>query len=114
MNEDLENKIDYIISYYNPCRIDGSSCLVSKQNPCCYHTRFKQNGLCPYMIDNQCTNPNLECKLWFCKTCIDNMDSECFKSIIVLESIAREYNLISRPFIGDPYVGADKPRKEMA
>jgi len=107
---ELEQKLcelaNLLIEEFNPCQIKDGGCLVSVDNPCCKISRF--GSPCPYM-QNKCKNPNLECKIWFCGTSIKNMDSKCLESFKSLESIAKQFNLTKRPFLGDTnYLGADK------
>lgn len=107
----LEQKLielsDVFLKKYNPCQINGNSCLAGKDNPCCKKTRF--GSPCPFMQKGICMNPNLECKVWFCETAIKAMDKECYKAFIEIERISKQYKLINPPYLGDPhYVGADK------
>jgi hypothetical protein len=109
--KELEQKLleaaDILIKHYDPCQIKGSQCIVSKDNPCCKISCF--GTPCPHMKERKCTNPNIECKIWFCETAIKNMDTQCYEAFRGLEHIAKQYNLASRPFLGDTnYVGADK------
>lgn len=100
---------DILMDYYNPCEIYGSRCRVGDPNPCCKHTIFGE-GVCPFLKET-CTNPNVDCKLWFCETAINNMEPECIESFKALEQLARVHKLIRKPFLGQPYVGADKQPK---
>ena len=106
---ELEQKLcelaNLLIEEYNPCQIKNSGCLVSEDNPCCKISRFGRP--CPYM-QGECKNKNIECKLWFCETALKNMSDECKMEFYTLEKIAKTLNLIKRPFLGDPYIGADK------
>ena len=102
---------DFLIEHYNPCGFHEGKCLVSFNNTCtcCFHTRFGSDALCPYLINNKCTNPNLSCKCWYCQTALDNMTDECKKAVYSLESIAIEMNLMCHPYLGEKYYGADRP-----
>lgn len=63
-------------------------------------------------MKKECTNPNLECKIWFCATAINNMNEDVLEMFKALEVIAKKNGLVTRPFIGDTnYVGADKLSK---
>ena len=103
---------DFLMSHYNPCELQGSKCLVGDPNPCCMHTRFKADSLCPHMQNSKCTNPNLSCKCWFCQTALNNMNNECREAVYALEAIAKELGFMSRPYLGEKYYGADRPVHE--
>jgi hypothetical protein len=107
LNQKLIEITDIFIKKYNPCKINGNSCLAGKDNPCCKISRF--GSPCPFMQNGICKNPNLECKVWFCETAIKNMDKDCLEAFKSLENISKLYKLINPPYLGDPhYVGADK------
>lgn len=112
MTEELNNRIDALIRLYDPCCLCGHSCLVSEKNPCCFNTRFKREDpndiRCLYLGENGCTYPNLECRIWFCDTAIKAMNPECLRGVIEIEAEAKRLGLISPPYIGDHYYGADK------
>ena len=106
---DLSNTL---MNRYNPCQINGHSCLAGKENPCCCNvTIYSESGDvgCKYFIDDKCTKPNLECATWFCATAIKNMSAEVFDVFKAVETLAKHFNLISMPYLGQPYVGADRP-----
>ena len=118
MNEDdfiafLERELfkiaDAMVVYYDCCNIRGSSCKVGDPNPCCIRTRFGE-GLCPYLTDNQCQNPNASCRLWLCKTAIATTDPKCVEGLTLLEHFGNLYGIVNKPMIGQPYVGADRPK----
>jgi len=109
----LLERINAVIAEYDPCKIDGHSCLASKDNPCCFNTAYKREDpsdiRCLYLAeDGHCLNVNLECKVWFCDTCVKAMPKECLDKVLAIESECKLLHLISRPFIGDNYYGADK------
>jgi len=95
--------------YYNPCKIEGNSCLVDNPNPCCINSIFGK-GVCPFMGEG-CEYRNLGCSVWFCKTSLEKMDEKCKKIFYGLEELGEIYNLIGRPHLGEGYVGADKQNK---
>ena len=101
---------DTIIKYYNPCQIDGNSCIVSKINPCCVYTRFGKDG-CQYQ-NNGCQNPNTMCVLWLCKTAIKNTNPKCVEALSLLQHLGNLYNIVGKPMIGQAYIGADRPKEK--
>lgn len=107
----LSNKLleiaDLLMLYYRPCKIEGSKCLAGDPNPCCQHSYFN-SGVCPFYKEGLCANKNLACKAWFCETALNQMDSKCKESFYLIEKIAKIYELYGKPYLGEPYVGADK------
>jgi len=105
----LSAVVDCLIRMYDPCKMQGPGCLVNKVNPCCQsHTRFCRDGPCMHLTSEGCGMPNLECKIWFCNTAMKSMDPKCLESMKALENIAKLHGMISRPFLGGAYVGADR------
>lgn len=107
VNDKLCDLVDVLLNYYNPCNICGSGCRVSKENPCCFDTRFGK-GKCPFLINDKCVNRNIECKLWICETAIKNTEPECIEALKVLEQFSQIFGLINGQLLGEPYIGADK------
>lgn len=97
---------DALMRRYDFCGIRGCACKGGDPNPCCINSMYGP-GLCPHWQD-KCTNPNPDCKLWICETAIKTCDPNCLEQLKTLEAIGRKYDLVHEPFIGDPYVGADK------
>lgn len=98
--------------HYNPCKMDGNSCLVGSPNPCCFNTRFtpEEGSLnCPSLIENKCTNPNASCRIWLCETALKNLSKEGVAAFYSLQAVAIDYNLMHKPYLGELYFGADKP-----
>jgi hypothetical protein len=108
MNEKICDIADALILYYDPCKMNGSACKAGDPNPCCKHTRFGTDG-CPFW-DGKCDFRNAKCKLWFCETAIKDTDSRFIDSIKTLEQLGKLYALTSRPFLGQGYIGADRPK----
>ncbi len=108
----LEHKLceiaDVLMEYYDPCHIRGGSCKAGENNPCCLYTRFSKE-LCPFQ-DKGCHNPNAMCKLWLCKTAIATTDPKCVEAMMHLEHFGHVYGIVGKPMIGQPYVGADRPK----
>jgi len=97
---------DALMEYYDCCHLDGDHCKAGK-NMCCVNGVYGP-GLCPHWRDNQCQNPNADCKLWICETAIRSVDERCVKSLILLQHFASLYDLVRTPMIGMPYSGADR------
>jgi hypothetical protein len=112
---ELEQKLiemaDILMKKYNPCHLEKDSCIGGNPNPCCFNSQFGK-GVCPY-LKGGCTNINCGCKLWICETAIKNTDPKCVEALRLLEKVAEIFGLDHDPFIGDPYVGADKVIKEL-
>lgn len=107
----LHNKlcelVDLFLYYYNPCKIEGNKCAAADPNPCCINSRFGK-GTCPFMGANGCRFQNIDCKLWLCETAIKGIDEKCLQAFKLIEETTKLYGLAHRPYIGSPYVGADK------
>jgi hypothetical protein len=113
MEDKFIAEMDLIIAKYNPCKLDGHGCMVNKDNPCCFNTAFKREDpndiRCLHLgKEGECLHRNLACKAWFCETCVKAMEPECLKAVLNIEAQGKEANLITPPFIGDHYYGADK------
>ena len=118
--EDLDRILfdlaDRIMKYYDPCHLDVDGCLVGRPNPCCSkRTTFPRqdpnDDRCRYLSDDaKCLNANLGCRYWLCNTAVAAVPEECMNLLRAIETIGRHYGLISPPFFGDSYVGADRPR----
>lgn len=106
LNEKVCDIADALMLYYNPCELHDFKCKAGNPNSCCKHTRFG-DGVCPF-LKTTCTFRNTKCKLWFCATVLKDIDPKFINSIKILEQFSDLYSLISKPFIGQPYVGADK------
>jgi hypothetical protein len=106
-NKILMDVLDFIIQEFNPCRIDGDQCLIGK-NTCCFHTHFKENDFCPHLRNGTCTNPNHNCKSWYCETSVNNMSPNCKNLVFALERILIGYDLVDHPYLNEPYYGADR------
>ena len=104
----LMDMLDLIIHEFNPCELDGDTCLIGK-NTCCFHTPFKDNAVCPHLENRICTNPNLSCKVWYCDTAINKMNANCKTLVFAIERILIEHELISHPYLNETYYGADRP-----
>jgi hypothetical protein len=106
-NKILMDMLDFIIQEFNPCKLDGDKCLIGN-NTCCFHTPFKANDVCPHLNKGQCSNPNYSCKAWYCETAINNMKSNCKNLVFAVERILIDNDLISHPYLNEPYYGADR------
>lgn len=108
VEQEIIELADALMEKYDPCQLKDGGCLVRNPSPCCDITRFGRR--CKYSKNNRCTNPNVECKIWFCETAIKNMDPKVYEAFRGLEHIARQFDMTNQPFLGDTnYVGADKP-----
>lgn len=96
-----------LMEYYDPCHIRGNSCKAGDPNPCCVHTRF--GDPCPFQ-EHGCHNPNADCTLWICRTAIDTTDPKCAEAMMELEHLGKLFGIVSKPMIGQAYVGADRPK----
>ena len=96
--------VDVLIQQYNPCKIEGSKCIVGEV-PCCQIPYFDPSKPCPY-INNSCLeHKTLTCRMWFCKTALKGMDEKCRDSLYALEKIAKIHGLLEGPNLGEGYVG---------
>lgn len=110
----LYHSAHLLMEHYDPCRLEGGHCLAGDPNPCCckgtVYPREDVNDLqCRYYNDGNCSFPNLGCKLWLCATAIRSADPKCLEALRAIESIARTYDLMEPPYLGEPYCGADNP-----
>jgi len=108
LEKKLEQVADEIIKIYSPCKIQDGKCLGGNPTDCC--RKYPEPGCTTCIfLKNGCTKPNLDCKIWFCETALKNMPIEFREAVYSLENIAKQFNLTTHPFLGEPYVGADKP-----
>ena len=80
--KDKYRRIEYIYEYLldyidndmkknNYCKFIGNQCIANRKgysthncNGCCY---ILKQGLCKYLTEKGCQNPNISCKLYMCK-----------------------------------------------
>lgn len=111
LHDDLLARYERLVAVHNPCRREGGTCLVPNLPTCCIHTRFKRDDgdlRCPYLGPSGCQNENLECKLWFCRSCLEVMDPEVKRILYSLEAEAKAAGLIGRPYLGERYIDYDR------
>lgn len=100
-----------LMEYYDCCGIRGATCKAFKdQNLCCYNGMFGK-GLCPHWQDNECKNPNCDCKLWICKTARVTTEQKCVDGLVLLEQFGKLFGIVREPLIGRNYSGADRQPK---
>lgn len=79
--KDRKERISYIYDYlcnyfdkdmkeHNYCEFENGTCIanrlgysVHKKDGCCY---IRKQGLCKYLTEKGCTNPNPSCKIYMC------------------------------------------------
>ena len=107
LNERLCDLAELVLYQYDPCKKEGSRCLVADPNPCCKYTRFGDK--CPHWT-GKCNYRNIWCKYWLCNTAVKNTQPECVEVLKHIQEIGKLYGLIGSPFFGEDYIGADKPK----
>ena len=107
INERLCDLADLMLHQYNPCKREGSACRVADPVPCCELTRFGTK--CPHWT-GKCIFRNIWCKFWLCDTARNATDPKCAEVLFHIQEIAKLYDLIGRPYFGQNYRGADKPK----
>ncbi len=87
---------DYMCNYLDEnvcvhCDFKCDKCIanrlnksVHKENGCCY---FRKQGLCKYLKNKKCTNPNITCKLFMC--------NYVERKILKKKSIIKNYLLLN-------------------
>lgn len=105
ISSNIREIADHLISYYNPCDFSSNRCRVASPSPCCAETRY--GSPCPHLIAGKCSMPNTECRLWFCRTAMKEMDPVCLEAFRILEKLAILFKLIEHPYLGEPYPGID-------
>lgn len=98
---------DLFLEFYDCCGIEREQCKAGDPNPCCTGNTIFGLG-CEHLSKEGCIFINLDCKLWLCNTAIESTDLKCIDSLKMLENIAKNFGLIRRPYLGDPYTGADR------
>jgi len=94
----LHNKLcsiaELTLHNYNPCRILDGKCIGGENIVCCTGTRFnrKDTRRCYFLSENGCTAPNIECRVYLCKTAKEKYP-ECALVLQQLENIARQFHL---------------------
>lgn len=104
----LESLCDLILEFYNPCHIEDGGCLRGNPVPCCLGRIWniewrKETGGCVYLVDRNCTNPNLKCKSYVCRTAIEVINPDCLELLKRVEDIGKKNGLIGKPFLGHPH-----------
>lgn|SRR5574344_1389862 len=79
--KDYTKRMSYIYDYlcrymdedmtsHGYCEFEGDTCIANRLGEsvhdtfgCCYH---HTKGLCPYLVNRTCTNPNPSCKVFMC------------------------------------------------
>jgi hypothetical protein len=112
LNEKLCDLAEAILHYYNPCKFNGNSCLLSDKigketNSCCFRSKFDRSNedkVCLFLKGRSCGFRNIGCKLFLCYFAAQE-NLECVEDLKSLELIAKHYGLMRRPFLGDRYAG---------
>lgn len=105
---------ELVLNHYDPCQHKNGGCLVNKEkNPCCTSGTVFSNprhAPCPYLDNGKCNHLNVSCKIWLCKTAMDNVDPTCVEMLKNIERIAIQFGWMDRPYLGEPYKGgSDNP-----
>lgn len=112
LNEKLCDLADAFLHYYDPCQRRDNTCLVCENIEtstvhCCYRTKWdRQDGdrHCAFLKNRSCGYRNISCKIWLCATAMQ-ANPECLSDFKAIEEIARHYDLVRRPFLGQGYAG---------
>lgn len=63
--DELYEEADALFKEYNPCRIEGNTCLYGRTTDDPVGKSFCCNG-CDHLCERGCTVKALSCKLWLC------------------------------------------------
>lgn len=113
LDQRLSDLADVLLLYYRPCELTEGRCRLGRllggpAVPCCHsHAAFQSHPEepCPLLGEHGCTVKLAKCKLWFCQTVLEQADPRCVEAMRILESLLRLFELGSRPYLGQGYVG---------
>jgi len=101
--QDLYARTEKFLKKYNPCKHEGSKCLVGNPTPCC-HSKYTLKN-CGYLTDKGCIFTPLKCKTWFCNTALKQIDKEGIAELKTIEILGKQYGFLEAPFLDGHYVG---------
>jgi len=101
--QELYERTENVLKKYNPCKREGSKCLVGDPTPCC-HSNYTLKD-CGYLTDKGCIFTPLKCKTWLCNTALKHAEKECIDELKAIEELGKQHGFLDAPFLGGHYVG---------